>query len=545
MNAAGRFVPTGILVTLGCLSLGMAGVARADSAPATRAARLSYMQGAVTVESPSSGENVQAQLNMPLLTGAQIITGGDGQAEVEFEDGSVVRLTPNSALSLDNLSVQADGVFLTNLSLLHGLAYCELRAAPQFRYSISAGGDVLSPVENTTVRVDYDEPPAAFSVFDGTAQVERQGTDALTSGYETQVRAGETLRADAANGNRYSVTQQIAADSWDQWNDDMDQAAAAEAANSTTVRNGYAGEDGYGWADLDANGDWYDVPGQGPVWQPYAAADDASFDPYGFGAWVWYPGVGYLWSSGYGWGWTPYRCGNWSYWSGFGWGWMPGAGCGGFGWGLFGAGHPVNIAAGPSGYRPIRVPSGVSRPVHPVLPVHTTTITAHPAPVEPAPRQIAGVTATPIKPAGNGLLSGGGTAGASLWRDYPVDPVSHATVMGLASTSPTVVHTTSQSYRPMLPVPAATGGTVQGQPAYTPPAKAGAQQAVRPAQPRPGTTYTPQPARGASTPPRSMPQVQRTAPPSRPAYMPAPRMSMPSPPPAPRAAPAPSSSRPR
>ena len=71
-------------------------------------------------------------------------------------------------------------------------------------------------------------------------------------------------------------------------------------------------------ADLDANGSWYNVPGQGQVWQP-TIAEDTDFDPYGYGSWVAYPSVGYVWASGYPWGWTPFHCGHWSYWNGFGW----------------------------------------------------------------------------------------------------------------------------------------------------------------------------------------------------------------------------------
>ena len=43
----------------------------------------------------------QAQANMPLLAGYTLSTGEDGQAEVEFTDGSVARVTPNSQLRLD------------------------------------------------------------------------------------------------------------------------------------------------------------------------------------------------------------------------------------------------------------------------------------------------------------------------------------------------------------------------------------------------------------------------------------------------------------
>jgi hypothetical protein len=422
--------------------------AHADST-STRAARLTYLQGAVTVSQPSNAESVPAQLNLPLLTGVQIATGNDGQAEVEFEDGSVVRLTPNTVLSLDNLAIEPDGTFVTNLSLLQGLAYCELRATPQYRYMLNAGGDILSPVENTTVRVNFDQPPAIFSVFDGTAQVERQGTvpsgEVPTAGYQTQVRAGESLSDDPADANRYFLTQQIAADSWDQWNDDRDQATAAEAADSTSVRNDYAGAEGYGWSDLDANGNWYDVPGQGPVWQPQVAYDDSNFDPYGNGAWVFYPNAGYVWASGYSWGWTPYRCGNWSFYGGFGWGWAPGSGCGGRGWGFAGGGRPVNIVVGPTGYHPIRVPvTGTPHP-RPIMPVRTTTAWTRSTPPSGSatgPRQIAGVMAQPITRTGN-AEPGGAAPGSTLRRDYPIDSSSKAPVMGLASTSPTAVHTNS------------------------------------------------------------------------------------------------------
>jgi len=192
----------------------------ADNSPSVRAARLTLVQGAVSVSAVNQAATA-AQVNQPLLTGAMLSTGGDGQAEVEFEDGSVVRLTPNSALSLDNLAVDPGGIFTSNLSLLHGLAYLELRATPEYQYFLNAGGDVLSPVENTTVRVNFDEPPAIFAVLDGTAHVEGlpgpEGTP-NNGGFEADLRAGESLRGDATSSSRYFLTQEIAQDTWDQWN---------------------------------------------------------------------------------------------------------------------------------------------------------------------------------------------------------------------------------------------------------------------------------------------------------------------------------------
>jgi hypothetical protein len=448
----------GVSFALACLLsfFGLGFSAHADSTSTMRAARLTFMQGTVTVSEAQNTASVPAELNLPLLAGVQVSTGSDGQAEVEFEDGSVVRLTPNSALSLDVLAIDPNGVFTTNLSLLHGLAYLELRATPQYRYTLNAGGDVLSPVENATVRVNFDEPPAIFSVLDGTAQVTRQSgpiSDAPSAGYETQVRAGESLRVDAADANRYFLTQQIDGDSWDQWNEDMDQEAASESADTTPVRDDYAGAQGYGWSDLDANGSWYNVPGTGPVWQPNVAVDDSDFDPYGDGAWVAYPGTGYLWASAYPWGWTPYRCGSWSYFGGFGWGWAPGSTCGGRGWGFFAGGGVVNIGRAPSGYRPVRVPiahPGGGGGWRPILPVHGPgNGTHHPGtqPVRNGMRQIGGVALARIPPVGRDRTAHDGVAGASLRRDFPVDSRTKTPVLGTASTRPTIVISSPGTYQ--------------------------------------------------------------------------------------------------
>src|SRR5258707_13174907 len=103
------------------LSLTWTPDARADDAPAHRAARLSFLQGEVTVDHLDNTAGDPAQINMPLVEGSRLTTGEDGQAEVEFEDGSVVRLTPNSSLGLEALSIDPATNFHTKLTLLHGL----------------------------------------------------------------------------------------------------------------------------------------------------------------------------------------------------------------------------------------------------------------------------------------------------------------------------------------------------------------------------------------------------------------------------------------
>ena len=96
-----RWFLTGGGVGLVLLALAFGGVsakAQAPDAPVHRAARLSYLQGSVSVEHMDNTGSDPGLLNMPLAAGVRVATGEDGQAEIEFEDGSLVRLTPNSAL---------------------------------------------------------------------------------------------------------------------------------------------------------------------------------------------------------------------------------------------------------------------------------------------------------------------------------------------------------------------------------------------------------------------------------------------------------------
>lgn len=501
--------------------------ARADDAPAHRAARLSYLTGDVTVDHLDNTAGDPAQVNMPLAEGSRLTTGEDGEAEVEFEDGSLVRLTPNSSLGLNVLSVDPAENFHTQMMVLHGLVYAKLHASSKYFYVVDAGGELVTPVANATVRINLDQPPATISVFDGTVQVEHPRSP-QAEGYKKDVRAGEMVTGDASYSGQYSLSQNIDQDSWDEWNRSRDQAAADAALSRTAARDNYAGDERYGWSDLDANGSWYDVPGQGQVWQP-TLAQEADFDPYGYGSWVAYPGTGYVWASGYSWGWTPFRCGRWSYWNGFGWGWSPVGGCGRRGWGFGGGvGHGVyvvNIGHPPSNYRlptrPVHEP-GMLRPI-PVghVPREPGTEIHH----SHEPRFIAGVPVEPMRPIGNASSAGSHSiAGAAPRSGYAVDPNSRRPAPGAVGAPPAAASRGDFRAVPPRPVspPAATSGV--GQPA----------RPTGPAPPQQRPAYSGQPP----GPPQGEHSASRPSVPS--VY--APRSAPPpSPPPAPRTAPIPPS----
>ena len=71
-----------------------------DAGPPARAVRLSNVDGTVHVSQGGQMLADTAIANVPLFEGTQIVTGDDGRAEIQFEDGSMARISPNSSLTL-------------------------------------------------------------------------------------------------------------------------------------------------------------------------------------------------------------------------------------------------------------------------------------------------------------------------------------------------------------------------------------------------------------------------------------------------------------
>lgn len=329
-----------------------------DTSQAASAARLSSVEGQVRVSQGGQVLADPALVNTPLFEGTQIATGDDGKAEIQFGDGSVARLSPNSALTLTALGGQ-NGTGDAEMLLEGGLGYFELQGAAQGgQLRVRFGDTVATATGFTVLRIKLDSLPGEVSVFNGNAHMERGSSLAL------DLHGGESVTLNGTDPTQYSLAETIEPDSWDAWNADRDQALTTVAAEQTTTASNFVNSDTPipAWNDLDANGNWYNVPGQGYIWSPYQASG-AGWDPYGCGHWMWTPRFGYVWVSCYSWGFMPYQCGRWNYYDSFGWGWAPGmgGGCGSrWGMGYYGGGG-VNIGYGPSGYNQIARPN----PRHP------------------------------------------------------------------------------------------------------------------------------------------------------------------------------------
>jgi hypothetical protein len=331
------------------------------------AARLSSAEGQVRLTADGQVIAESAPANAPLFAGTRVETGDDGKAEIQFDDGSIARLSPNSALTIQTIA--SGGSPSTDLVLDNGLAYFELQGNNQNPPTRVMFGDAVATVSGFTVlRLRMDTPPGELAVFSGNAHLERGNAMAV------DLSGGESITLNANDPSQYNLSQTIEPDSWDDWNSDRDQALSASASEQTEAPGNFVNSDNPNpeWSDLDANGNWYDVPGQGYVWSPFVAAS-FGWDPYGCGNWMWTPQFGYIWVSCESWGYLPFACGSWNYYNGFGWGWSPGYGACTPWWRRGGYGG-WNIGRRPSWYRTvhppvIRHPEGKGRNPVPVIPV--------------------------------------------------------------------------------------------------------------------------------------------------------------------------------
>jgi FecR protein len=307
-----------ILSLLLALMLSAPVFARADDE--IRAVRLSNVVGSVQILAGTETQFSQAYPNMPLMQGSTLKTGEDGRAEIQLEDGSMIRLTPNSSAAMTVLGRDSQGNTKTEVDLLSGLLYLEMKGTANQRFVAHFhGNEVISPAP-VKFRVNLDGNPVEFAVLDGSAHLSK-GTE-----YAVDVHANETVRFDPGDSTRYFLAQSVDPDSWDQWNVDRDQAMNQMASQETREAIGSGNAGAAGVSDLDYYGNWYASNGTS-FWVPDGAG--AGWDPYGSGYWGYYgAGSGYIWISGYPWGWLPYQCGTWNYFNGFNsWGWIPGGSC--------------------------------------------------------------------------------------------------------------------------------------------------------------------------------------------------------------------------
>ena len=303
-RSLGTSLVLGLVLALACMP------ALADSQ--ARIVRLSNVEGAVVVDRNSSQGYENAFLNMPIVQGMKVATKDDGRAEIEFEDGSTVRIGPKSTLEFSALGLRDSGARFSTVIVEVGLAYVNYTNKHQGdEFTVLFQNETVRPKEAAHFRVDVQAAQVVLANFNGDLQVEGPSGN-------VELEKNKSATFDLADNNKFTVAKEIddlPLDAWDKSQTKYEQTYANKGSY-----NNYPY--GYGVSDLNYYGNYYNVPGYGMMWQPYFTG--VGWDPFMDGAWMFYPGAGYMWVSSYPWGWMPYRYGNWAFVPGYGYMWAPG-----------------------------------------------------------------------------------------------------------------------------------------------------------------------------------------------------------------------------
>jgi len=296
-----------------------------------RIVRLSFVEGSVTVQRSDIADWAEAPTNTPIQEGFKLATAEGSFAEVEFENGSTVRLGQLSMLEFTQLALGSDGSKINCLTMHKG--YATFHAAPEGQdvYEVRTSNATLTPRGKATFRADVDSSEERVEVFNGSVEV------ASSLGSWTLAK-NSVLDLSPGTDQPEQLSEGITKDDWDRWVQEREsRVEAAQNSPSSAAYSNNGSDASYGWSDLSYYGNWSYMQGFGYGWMPNVYA---GWYPYSFGRWCWYPSFGYTWISGDPWGWLPYHYGGWNLFPGIGWMWFPGN---------FGAWSPglVNWYSGP------------------------------------------------------------------------------------------------------------------------------------------------------------------------------------------------------
>jgi hypothetical protein len=273
-----------------------------------RIVRLSDVQGSVQIDKNTGLGFENAFLNLPITQGVQVKTRDRGRAEIEFEDGSTLRLTPNTTVEFSTLGMNDAGKRISAINLIEGMAYVNWLGKGGDEFSLNFSREKIALNHAAHFRVETSPQVADLAVFKGDVDVEGPAG-------KVTVEKKKTARFDAADNDKYTLAKNVEDAPLDSWDKEASSYHQQYAKNNLSPY-------GYGVSDLNYYGSYSNVPGYGMMWQPYFTG--VGWDPFLNGAWSFYPGSGYMFASAYPWGWMPYHYGNWMFLPGMGWMWQPG-----------------------------------------------------------------------------------------------------------------------------------------------------------------------------------------------------------------------------
>ena len=281
--------------------------------PPNRVARISLIQGNVSLEPNGVDAFSQAEINYPLTSGDRVYAENNSFGELQTA-GLAVRLGNGADVTLSSL---------TDNIAQFGLAQGSIRVRTRSLYAFNGQpGTVEVDTPNGAILVDQpgdirvdsypQDDTTVVTVSSGAVEVTGQNLD-------QQLGPNQSLRLTGSSPVYAEQVELLRPDALDQFDQQR------EYRRQRAYAYQYVSPDMIGAADLDDYGDWQppnqDNQGYGAVWFPRSVP--AGWTPYSNGHWAWVAPWGWTWVEAEPWGFAPFHYGRWANFGGR-WGWLPG-----------------------------------------------------------------------------------------------------------------------------------------------------------------------------------------------------------------------------
>jgi hypothetical protein len=181
-----------------------------------RIVRLSLVVGAVQIKLPDGRGWRPALLDAPLVQGEQVRTLASGRAEIQFENGSTLRLIPGSQVELTRLALSDKGVFETTARISQGTAFATLRKSDSKDFRLTLPGDRWAQANgDATLRLNVAPAAHPLTVLAGKAELH-------DAGHPLKLKKDEAALFVAGGGARM-VNVSAPAGPWTKWSEKRDQ----------------------------------------------------------------------------------------------------------------------------------------------------------------------------------------------------------------------------------------------------------------------------------------------------------------------------------
>ena len=293
-----------VFSVLTAIILAAAGAFAANNEPYIQLTRISFIDGDVGYQRVPDEEWAAVSVNMPLEPGDRIYTGRNGRVEIEFEEGSVLRLTENT--DIEFLSLDEDFV---QIRMLLGVA--SITVEKNVAFEIATPAAAFTAEKSGIYRFEVAENGRSDAI------VRKGRLEAVNNNFTSDITSGDIISVHP-DGTRPVVTAYNRRDAWDEWTDRRD----ADRKSTSAVRRYVPDSVSIGVTELDRNGRWVYVTNYGWGWIPHSIT--SGWSPYSVGRWVYRARFGWTWISYETWGWLPYHYGRWYRDNRVGWVWIPG-----------------------------------------------------------------------------------------------------------------------------------------------------------------------------------------------------------------------------